>query len=408
MINTDSTKIDQLLTRGVESIYPNRDFLAKLLASGKRLTLYTGYDPTAPTLHIGHAITFLKLRDFQELGHKIIMLIGDFTGMIGDPDKSATRQQLTRAQVMANCKEYKKQASMILDFGGKNPAELKYNSKWLAKLSFADVLELASHFSVQRMLERDMFQDRMKQDKPIYIHEFLYPAMQAYDSVMMDVDGEIGGNDQTFNMLAGRNLMKDLKNKEKFVLTTKLLTDSGGHKMGKSEGNMVALSASAQDMFGGVMSWSDELIVNGFILCTRLSLNEIKEIQQKFNNPRDQKARLAFEITKMYHGEAAAQKAEQEFDKIYVKRDYPKTSVTLPMREYNVLDILWELNTSLNLGRFSSKAEARRFIEQGSIKIDNQVVKEWGGKINVVFNQKINIKVGGKRPGEYSITWLDK
>jgi tyrosyl-tRNA synthetase len=382
MVNTDSTKISQLLTRGVENVYPNRDFLAKLLASGKRLTLYTGYDPTASTLHIGHAITLLKLREFQDLGHKIIMLIGDFTGMIGDPtDKGATRQQLTRAQVMANCKEYKKQASAILDFGGKNPAELKYNSKWLAKLSFADVLELASHFSVQRMLERDMFQDRMEQDRPIYIHEFLYPVMQAYDSVFMDVDGEIGGNDQTFNMLAGRDLMKSLKNKEKFVLTTKLLTDSGGRKMGKSEGNMVALSASAQDMFGGIMSWSDELIINGFVLCTRLTEEEIKRMEQDLKsgvNPRDLKAKLAFEITKIYYGEVAAQKAQQEFDKVFRQKGLPEDIRKVKLAgTYKLVDLV------AATGLASSKSEARRLIDQKAIKIDGKVKTNWQEEIEV-------------------------
>ncbi|MDD2646508.1 MAG: tyrosine--tRNA ligase [Patescibacteria group bacterium] len=414
MINTDQVKIEQLLSRGVENVYPNREFLAKLLSLGKRLTLYTGYDPTAPTLHIGHAITMLKLREFQDLGHKVIMLIGDFTGMIGDPtDKSATRKQLTRQQVLNNCQEYKKQASTILNFKGKNPVEVKYNSKWLAKLNFADVLELTSHFTVQQMLVRDMFQERMKQSRSIHVHEFLYPVMQAYDCVAMDVDGEVGGNDQTFNMLAGRDLMKQLKNKEKFVLTTKLLTDSSGLKMGKTEGNMISLSDSAKDMYGKTMALSDDLIVRSFEIATRIPVERVKEIERLLKsgaNPRDLKAELAYEIVKIYYGETEAKVAREEFDKIYTKKDYPMTPVVIKARVKpdNLLGILWELNLSLELGRFPSKTEAKRLIEQGSIKVNDQVVKDWAKKIDVENGQKIDIKIGGKHPGEYSITWLDK
>jgi tyrosyl-tRNA synthetase len=230
-IDTNVQKIEELLSRSVENIYPNADALRTELKSGKQLVFYSGYDPTAPTLHIGHGITMLKLRQLQDLGHKVIMLIGDFTGMIGDPtDKSAARQKLTREQVLENCKEYKKQAERILNFGGENSVEVKFNSEWLKKMSFEEVIELSSHFTVQRMLERDMFEKRMKEEKPIYLHEFLYPLMQGYDSVAMDVDGEVGGNDQTFNMLAGRTLMKEIKHKEKFVIATKLLADETGKK----------------------------------------------------------------------------------------------------------------------------------------------------------------------------------
>src|SRR3989338_493506 len=209
MSKTDAKKIEELLSRGVENIYPKKEFLEKELKSGRQLTLYTGYDPTAPSLHIGHGITMLKLRQFQELGHKVIMLIGDFTGMIGDPtDKTATRKRLTRKEVLENCKNYQKQAAAVLEFSGSSKAQIKYNSKWLAKLNGEELLELAGHFTVGQFLERDMFQRRLAEAKPIYLHEFLYPLMQGYDSVAMDVDGEVGGNDQTFNMLAGRTLMK--------------------------------------------------------------------------------------------------------------------------------------------------------------------------------------------------------
>ncbi|MFA5133228.1 MAG: tyrosine--tRNA ligase [Patescibacteria group bacterium] len=372
-------QLEEVLTRGVENIYPSRDFLEKLLKSNKKLTIYTGYDPTAPTLHIGHGITMLKLRQFQDLGHKIIFLIGDFTGMIGDPtDKASARQQLTREQVLKNCKEYKKQASAILRFSGKNPVEIKYNSKWFSKMNFGDVLELSSKFTVQRMLERDMFQVRMGEGRPIYVHEFMYPIMQAYDSVIMDVDGEVGGNDQTFNMLAGRDLVKAMKNKEKFVLTMKLLTDASGKKMGKSEGNMIALADSAEEMFGKVMSWSDEMIVRGFELCTKLAADEIKKMENelaKGANPRDLKLKLAFEIVKTFLGEKEAGKAEDNFIKTFSKKEVPEEIKEVKIKSKNILDVLVES------GLCSSKGDARRNVEQGGVSIDGETVKDFNFEI---------------------------
>jgi tyrosyl-tRNA synthetase len=242
-------KQKELLERGVSAIYPSREFLEKKINSGKKLTLYLGIDPTGPTLHLGHFIQLKKMAEFQKAGHQIIILIGDFTAMIGDPtDKKSTRQPLSRKQVLNNLKDYKKQISKIISFKGKNKAKIRFNSKWLKKMNFENVLSLASNMTVQQMLERDMFKKRMDEGRPVSIHEFLYPLMQGYDSVVMDVDGEVGGNDQTFNMLCGRDLMKTLKNKEKFVVTTKLLEDNQGQKMGKTEGNMVALSDNPAQM----------------------------------------------------------------------------------------------------------------------------------------------------------------
>ncbi|MBI5230293.1 MAG: tyrosine--tRNA ligase [Candidatus Magasanikbacteria bacterium] len=369
---TDKKKIDELLTRGVENVYPNRAFLEARLKEGKQLTLYTGYDPTAPTLHIGHAITMMKLRQFQDLGHKVIMLIGDFTGMIGDPtDKGAARQKLTHKEVLANCKSYQEQASTILNFKGGNAVKLKYNSEWLGKLNFADVLELTSHFTVQRMLERDMFEKRHNEGKPVFLHEFLYPVMQAYDSVAMDVDGEVGGNDQTFNMLAGRDLMKILKHKEKFVLTAKLLVDSGGKKMGKSEGNMIALSGTPEDMFGKVMSWTDEMIVKGFELCTRVPMEEIERIEKEVSggvNPRDLKLRLAFEVVQTFLSKPAAQKAQENFVATFSKKEKPNEMPEVKPSAYDIVILLVEA------GVCKSKGEARRVIDQGGVKINDKKV----------------------------------
>ncbi len=368
--NTDPQKIEELLSRGVENIYPKREFLEAQLKSGKQLTLYTGYDPTAPTLHIGHGITMLKLRQFQELGHKVIMLIGDFTGMIGDPtDKTSARQKLTRKQVLENCKNYKKQAGAILNLTGKNPVQVKFNSKWLAKMSFADVVELSSHFTVQRMMERDMFQNRIKEEKPIYLHEFLYPLMQGYDSVAMDVDGEVGGNDQTFNMLAGRTLMKDLKNKEKFVLTSKLLVDSSGKKMGKTEGNMVAFSDTPEDMFGKVMSWTDGMIKNGFDLCTTMPVVEIEKYLKEIPNPRDQKLLLGYEIVKTFLGEPEALKAQQNFIRKFSEKETPDDIPELKPTALDIITVLVEAKIC------KSKSEARQVISQGGVKINDKKVE---------------------------------
>ena len=368
-VSIDNACINELLTRGVENVYPTREFLEQELKSGRRLTLYTGYDPTAPTLHIGHGITLLKLRQFQELGHKIIMLVGDFTGMIGDPtDKSAARQKLTREQVADNASFYRDQAAAILDFTGENAAEVRYNSHWLAEMKLTDIVELSAHFTVQRLLERDMFERRMKEEKPIYLHEFLYPLMQGYDSVAMNVDGEVGGNDQTFNMLAGRTLMKDLKNKEKFVLTLKLLTDSSGKKMGKTEGNMVALSDTPEDMFGKVMSWPDEMIGNGFELCTRVPAAEISAMAQAMaggENPRDHKLRLAYEVTKTFLGEAAAQAGQRHFATVIQSKEKPEAIPELKPSAYDIVTVLVEA------GFATSKTDARRAIDQGGVKVND-------------------------------------
>lgn len=378
-LKSTESKMVELLTRGVENIYPDYIFLEKLLKSGKQLKIYTGYDPTASTLHIGHGITLLKLRQFQDLGHKIIMLIGDFTGMIGDPtDKLAARQQLTRGQVLENCKEYKKQAAAILDFAGKNPVELKYNSEWLGKMTWGEALKLSSHITVQRLLERDMFQERVKEGKPIYLHEFSYPLMQGYDSVALDVDGEVGGNDQTFNMLVGRDLMKSLKNKEKFVLTMKLLTDSAGQKMGKTTGNMVALSDTPEDMFGKVMSWPDKAIILGFELCTKVSMEEIKEMEKELKegkNPRDLKLKLALEIVNLFLGERAAKQGKAHFAKVIQNKDKPADLPEIRPSAHDILNVLVESKIC------ESKSEARRQIQQGGVKINDKKVSGFEKKV---------------------------
>ena len=357
--------IKELLTRGVERIYPNAEFLEAHLKSSEPLSLYLGIDPTGPTLHLGHIIPLLKLAQFQELGHKIILLIGDFTGMIGDPTgKSATRKKLTRDEVLSNAKLYKEQASRIIKFNGENSAVLRYNSEWLGKLTFTEVLELCSNMTHSQAIKRDMFQKRIAEGKDLFLHELLYPLMQGYDSVVMGVDGEIGGNDQTFNMLAGRDLAKKINKKEKFVFATKLLTDSVGGKMGKTEGNMVAITDSPADMFGKVMSWPDSMILIGFELCTRVSLNEIEEIKSALSrgeNPKDAKTRLAFEIVALLKGKEDAEKAHSEFAAAF-SDGKPKEFVEIKISSAQTLsDALIEKKI------VESKTELRRLIADSAI-----------------------------------------
>lgn len=375
---TQKEDIKRFLTRSVEHVYPDRAAVEKTLSSGKLIKAYLGVDPTGPSLHLGHAIALRKLAELQKLGHKVILLIGDFTAMIGDPtDKTATRKKLTRDEVLANCKNYKRQASKILDFGGKNSAEMKFNSEWLAKMSFAEVIELSSHFTVQQMSERDMFENRMKESKPIYLHEFSYPLMQGYDSVAMDVDMEIGGNDQTFNMLAGRALMREMKGKEKFVVTVKLLADPTGKKMGKTEGNMITLDDAPEDMYGKVMSWTDGMIVPGFELCTDVDEVEIKNIEnaiKKGENPVNFKHRLAKEIVKTFVDEKSAEKASERFDRVHKQGEAPENILEYPVPDtqssVKVMDVL------VKAGLVTSKTEARRQIEQGGVKVDGKVIKD--------------------------------
>ena len=381
---TDKEKINEVLTRGVEQIFPDKESFAKVLASGKRISLYCGFDPSAPSLHIGNAILINKLAQFQALGHEVIFLIGDFTGMIGDPtDKRATRKKMTREEVLANSKFYKKQASVYLKFDGTNPAKVLYNSEWGDKVTFKDLIEITANFTVQQMIQRDMFQERLKQEKPIHLHEFLYPVAQAYDSVAMDVDLEIGGNDQMFNMLCGRDLMKAMKNKEKFVLTTKLLVDPTGKKMGKSEGNIVSMDETANNMYGQIMSWPDGLIAPGFELCTQIPMAEVKAIDKQLAddkiNPRDLKMKLAYEITRIIHGENAAQEARQYFVKTVQKKEVPDEvrSKKLEARSMNIVELLVELELA------NSKSEARRLIKQGGIRVNGEAVDDIDKKIKL-------------------------
>lgn len=377
--------IEWFLTHATENAYPSRDALAERLGRGK-IRAYLGVDPSGPTLHLGHAIALKKLGELQSLGHEIILLIGDFTAMIGDPtDKSATRKPLTREQVLDNAKRYKEQSSRFLRFDGENPAKIMWNSAWLDRLTFLDVIGIAAHFTVQQMLERDMFEKRMAEGKPVHLHEFLYPMMQGYDSVAMDVDLEIGGNDQTFNMLAGRDLMHEMKGKDKYVLTVRLLADPSGKKMGKSEGNMIALADAPEDMYGKVMSWPDTMIVSGFEICTDKTGEEIGQVRaalEQGENPMKWKRFLAWQIVFWLQGEEAANRAAEHFTNVHQEHEAPEDVLVVPVGEASV-----RLADALVLaGLVESKNEARRQVEQGAVKVDGKIAQDANAVLEIPAN----------------------
>ncbi len=395
MISTDPQKIYEFLHRGVESILPSREHVESQLTTGKQLKIYLGIDPTGPNLHIGHAIALNKLAQLQKLGHQIVLLMGDFTARIGDPtDKLATRKTLTSEEIAENLKNYKAQASKIISFEGENPAQIAFNNDWLGKMHFADVLQLCSQTTAQRLLERDMFQKRLEEGKPIYVHELLYPLMQGYDSVALDVDGEIGGNDQLFNMLMGRELLKE-KNKDKFVLCVKLLADPTGKKMGKSEGNMITLNDSPKEMYGKVMSWTDGMILGGFELCTTVPMDEITQIgigMQNGENPMQYKKRLAREIIQVYYSPEDATQAETEWQSTFSEKQFPEDAPVVPItKEQSILD--WLVETEM----VSSKSEARRLITAGGVKIitDSDEIKITDP--GYIVDTTIQVKIGSKK-----------
>lgn len=377
-------QIKDFLSRGIENIYPTPEEFTARLGQSQPMKIYWGIDPTGPTLHLGHLSIMLRLKKLQELGVEVVVLIGDFTAQIGDPtDKGEARKVLTHQQVLDNCRFYKKQIGQILDL---KKIKFVYNSRWLKKLNFSQVLEIASEFTLGQMVERDMFQERIKSGKPIFLHEFMYPLMQGYDSVQLDVDGEIGGNDQTFNMLTGRTMLKR-RGKEKFVITTKLLVDPTGKKMGKSEGNMIMFSDQPNDVYGKVMSWSDEMIPLGFEICTDLLEDEIKKNMKA--GPRDAKMALAKEIVKIMFGNSKAIKAEKYFVATFQKREVPEEVQEIKAEVGELLaDALLRENV------ISSKSEFKRLIGGRGLAFES-------GEPVIDLFQKIikttTFKVGKKR-----------
>lgn len=401
-INTDSKKINELLTRGVEQII-EKESLRKKLKSGRQLRIKFGIDPTAPDIHLGNAVILWKLRDFQDLGHKIILIIGDFTAQIGDPTgKLSTRKMLTQQEIEENMKNYKNQIGKILDV---KKIKIVYNSDHLGKLTLADIYQIFHFFTANQILERDMFQEREKKGKPIWLHEFLYPIFQAYDSAAIRADVEIGGSDQLFNMTMGRQLQPHFGQDPQDVMTMKLLIGTDGEKkMSKSVGNYIGIQESPEEQYGKIMSIKDELILDYFKLCTRISLKKIKDLEKDLKaknvNPRDLKSRLAKKIVEIYHGKTAAKKAEKEFNRVFKEKKVPSKMPVfiVPQESYPVLKLLVELNLA------QSKSEAKRLIEEGGVKIikptiDNKQLtiklRDWKEEIKI--QDEMILKVGKRK-----------
>ena len=386
--------LEELLSRSVKEIIPSKDALREALDSGKKLRIYIGTDATGQSLHLGHATNYMILERFRRLGHEVIFLIGDFTSRVGDPtDKSdSARKPLSREEVVQNTKTWIDQVRPIIDVDNKdNPVKIQYNHEWFSKLGVDDFLNIAYNFTVQQMIERDMFQERIKAGLPLHLPELLYPVMQGYDSVAMDVDMEMCGNDQKFNALAGRTLLKKLKNKEKFVFITTLLENpvTKEKMMSKSKHTGVFLDWSAQNMFGGIMSQPDENMKQLFTDCTRLSPEEIDEILLQ-DNPKDVKIRLAFEITKIYHGEEAAKGAQKNFEDTFSKGGVPTNVDMIKVSTGTKLS-----DALISQGIISSKTEWRRLISDGAI-----TNAETGEKIkspDEEVSESITLKVGKHR-----------
>ncbi len=396
-INTNPEAIEEVLTRSIAEIIPTAKDLRTQLQSGRQLSFYVGIDPTADYVHIGHSTNYLLMERLHAMGHKIIVLVGDFTAMIGDPsDKTSMRIQLTSEQVLDNLQTFKDQIGRILDFESTdNPIEFRFNSEWLSQLSFANIVELASNFTVQQMVDRDAFQKRIAAGKPLYVHEFFYPLMQGYDSVALEVDAEIGGTDQTFNMLAGRVLLKRLKNKEKFVITTTLLENpvTGEKLMSKSLGTGIGLNEMPKQMFMKIMQLPDPGVMQCFVDCTRLPMAQVNEYRGRLEagtNPRDIKLILAEEIVGMYHGAKAAQQSKQQWIAEVSQKGIADDVQTLqfPSNIVAVVDCI------VRVGAANSKSQARRLVTQGAVRINDTRIDD--GVADATFTDGDILHIGKK------------
>ena len=376
----------ELITRGISEAI-GLDEIKEKLKSGKQLTVKAGFDPTAPDIHLGHTVLLRKIIHFQLLRHKVIFLIGDFTGRIGDPSgKTKTRPRLTLEDVLRNAETYKQQVFKILD---PEKTIVEFNSKWLEKMSFADVLGLTSRYTVAQMIERDDFAKRYKNGQPISMMEFMYPLAQGYDSVALECDVELGGNDQKFNLLVGRTLMKEYGLSPQAVITVPLLEGLDGvEKMSKSLGNYIGIYDSAKDMYGKAMSIPDSLISKYMELLTDIPIEDIKNYVKSMENgenPRNIKGILAKEIVKIYHGEAEALNAEEEFKRIFSSKGLPDEIEEVSVnKDDNILNILSVCMSS------ESKSNLKRLVSQGSVTLDNEKISD----INAVISKEGILKVG--------------
>jgi len=381
-ISADPQKVEEILIRGVEEVVDKKN-LEKKLKSGQQLRVKFGIDPTSPDIHLGRAVPLLKLRDFQRFGHKIILIIGDFTGLVGDTsDKDSERPMLTTVQVKQNMKTYVQQAGKIIDV---KKCEIHYNSEWLGKLDYREIGRQADFFSLNEFISRENIKKRLEAGKRISLRELLYPLMQGYDSVVVKADVEIGGTDQRFNLLAGREMQRHFNQAPQDIITNRLIEGLDGRKMSSSWGNVIKITDSPNEQFGKIMSLKDELVPNYFELCTRVSLNEIEGM-----SAREVKIKLARAIVAIYHGEKAALLAEGEFNRVFKEKKPPSDmpEITVREKQINILDLLVKLKMA------PSKTEARRLVEQGGVEIAGEIQKDWRRIVNLEKGEVVRV---GKR-----------
>ena len=389
----DFKKQLEIIKQGIDEIIGEDDLIEKL-KSGKKLTIKVGFDPTAPDLHVGHTVILRKMRQFQDLGHKVIFLIGDFTGKIGDPSgKNKTRPPLTNDEIKANAKTYEDQVLKVLD---PSKTIIDFNSRWGDKMSATDMIKLAAQSTVARMIERDDFSKRYKNNQPISIHEFLYPLMQGYDSVELSVDVELGGTDQKFNLLVGRDLQKNVGQSPQTIITLPLLEGLDGvKKMSKTEENYIGITEKADDIFGKTMSIPDEIMMKWFDLLSLRPLEEIKKVDEDIKggaNPRDAKIDLAMELTTRFTSEKEAEKAKDNFFKKFSSNELPSD---IEEKEISYTDMPALPNLLKDLGMVGSTSEAIRLIEQGAVKIDQERVTSKDQEVS--FETKKLIQIGKKK-----------
>jgi len=389
----------EVIRRGIEQIIPEDELIAKLERSVKTetpLRIKQGFDPTAPDIHLGHTVTINKLKQFQDLGHEVIFLIGDFTGMIGDPSgKMESRRQMTREEVLANAETYKEQIYKILD---PRKTRIEFNSTWCQPMTFADVLELASKYTVARLLERDDFSERFRDNRPISVLEFLYPLVQGYDSVALRADVELGGTDQIFNLLVGREIQREYGQEPQVVITMPLLVGTDGvEKMSKSLGNYIGICEPAREIYGKTMSIADVLIVPYFRLLTEVPAGELTEMEKNIQgqqvNPRDLKMRLGREIVTRYYNHDTALAAEEEFKRIFQQQGLPDEipKVTVPAGDRPI----WIVKLLVDSGMAETNGQARRLIAQGGVRIGDEKITDQDLELDV--DQEILLKIGKKR-----------
>lgn len=386
----DTQQLPEILTRGVEHLLPSADTLAKLMTE-KKIRVYLGIDPTGNFLTLGHSVVLRKLQQFAHAGHEVILLIGNGTARIGDPTgRDSTRPELTDEQIQENFKTWKEQASKILDF---SKIKIVYNGDWLDKLTYVDMVKLLAQTTVQQLLERDMFQDRIKSGLPIHGHEIMYPLLQGYDSVVMDVDLEIGGSDQLFNMMMGRQLQRSMNNHEKWVLATPIINGTDGRKMSKSYGNFVALTEAPNDMYGKLMSVADDEIITYFTVLTDLPMSEIETMRAAIangENPMSFKKRLAFTITEMYHDKAAAQAAQENFEKTVQNKEVPDEIPEITIAANSTLAQILQLCMPEE-----SNNNLRRLVEQGAVSLNEEKLSDLNQVLTI--DDSAILKAGKRR-----------